>query len=525
MDATLDQLRKRHPEHEQWKAVWPDYRLAYKGGYEFLTQAGTRSTWRYGGGEVDTAVRLLPALGSPRRRFLKQLEGEPESVYMAVWDRAEYVNYLGGMLNYFDSWLFTSEPIVQAREGDEKPEWWESFERDATGNRVGFFDFIKAQFLEALLCRRSGWMLGRQGSVAEQADDEGVILTPFSAEEIWDWQCSETGELEWVVLGKSREARVFPDERRRVETITYLDRSEWSTWEVRYGDNTESADKIGEGTHGIGKVPFVMLEIPWGQWVTDKLYAWAMGLFNQWTRLRNAMLLGCIMQPYIETNETRESAASRIFGEGILLHLRAQSGDNGAERFGWITPSTEPVKFIWEHFKEAVAEGYRIIHQMSMAVDAKAVASIARSGASKTEDRKATEVILKGFGSIVREAEMRTLALLSDVYGDGTVWTVDGYDDFSLAEPMDLIQMLSLGASFGIESPTYNKRLKRKVARIMLDGEDESTMGTVEKEIDDAEDEAEEAAEMIPVPLTPPLGDDPEAEPETEDEPAPPKAA
>lgn len=497
MEASLEQLRRKNPEYDQWRYIWPDYRLAYKGGFEFIWQAGTQSTWRYGSSSDPTWQIARnspgPAFSTPRRRFLKQLEGEPNEVYLAVWDRAEYVNYLGGMLNYFDSWLFSTPPIVQAKEGDEKPDWWEEIERDCTGNRLGFFDFVKKQFLEALLCRRAGWMLGQQSDVA----GDKATLTPFCAEEIWDWECDEAGELLWVVLGKTKDTREFPGDRLRTETITYLDRQEWTTWQViRSGENqTEEATKIGEGVHGLNRIPFVMLEIPHGLWVTDKLYAWAMGLFNQWTRLRNAMLLGCILQPAITTSENRETAQSRIIGEGILLHLRAgDAAGGGEEKFQWLSPDVSPLEFIWSHFKEAVAEGYRIIHQMSMAVDAKSVASIARSGTSKVEDRKATEVILKGFGSVVKDAEMRTLSLLSDVYGDKTIWTVDGYDDFSVSEPLDLMQFLALGQTFGIESPTYKKRLKRKVARLMLDGEDESTMKTVEDEIDEAEDQAQEVA-------------------------------
>lgn len=505
MDATLEELRRKHPEHANWHYVWPDYRLAFKGGYEFLWAAGTVSNWRYGtttdAGQSNS--RIGPAFSTPRRRFLKQLEGEPNEVYLSIWDRAEYINYLGGILNYFDSWLFSVKPNVAASEGQEKPDWWEDIDRDATGNRLGFLDFFKALFLEALLCRRAGLMLGRQESVATDIG-KGVALTPFTAEEIWDWQCNEAGELLWVVLGKCREERAFPDVRKKIETITYLDAQEWTTWEIVREDDGEKARKIGEGVHGLGKVPFVMLEIPPGLWVTDKLFAWAMGLFNQWTRLRSAMLVGCIMQPYILSGENRETASSRIFGEGILLHLRASDAVGGkGEDFGWKTPNTEPLQFIWNHFKEAVAEGYRIVHQMSMAVDAKSVASIARSGTSKQEDRKATEVILKGMGGIVKDAQMRTLSLLSLVHGDKTEWTVDGYDDFSMAEPLDLLQLLALGQTFSIDSTTYKKRLKRKVARIMLDGEDESTMTEVEKEIDDAEDQQEEAAEMPLAPVAP----------------------
>ena len=499
MDATLDQLRKKHPEYERWQNVWPNYRLAYTGGEEFIAQAGTVAPYRYDGATITTTTALAQQFGvnaTPLRRFLRQFEGEPNAVYNAIWQRAEYINYLSPALTYFLTWLFATPPIIRPREGDETPEWWSAFERNADGSGRGLLDFAKDSLLEALLCRRSGWMLGRADSVTEKLDtDDSVILTPYRAEEIYDWQKTDCGELEWVVLRKETLRREFPRDRVRIETVTYLDQEQWTSWEITQDEKGgEELNKIGEGLHGLGRVPFVMTEIPPALWITDKLYSWQIGLFNQWTRLKNAMTLGCVLQPFIKSNEP--TAASRIIGEGTLLQLRTGSGDEPGEEFGWTSPSVTPLEFIWSHYKEAVAEGYRIIHQMAMAVDAKSVASIARSGASKHEDRKSTEVILKGFGQIEADTLRRTVNLLSKVYGDGTVWTLDGFDNFNVSDPMEELTFLVTGLSSGIESATYKRRVQQKIARTVLDHEDESTMEAVDREIEEAVEAAEQAAQM-----------------------------
>lgn len=497
VDADLSQLRKRHPEHERWSRTWPDYRLAYRGGEEFIAAAGLVSPYRYDSqNSTGVAQTLMPGLvNTPVRRFLRQFEGEPTAVYNALWQRSEYINYLSPAINYFLAYLHATPPVIRPKEGEEAPDWWGSFERNASGSGKGLLDMARDLLLESMLCRRAGWLIGRPASVVEQeSGDESQILSPYKAEEIWDWQLSECGELEWVVLHKETLRREFPGDRYRVETITYLDAEEWTTWEITQDPESkqESLVKIGEGVHGLGRVPFVMQELPDGLWITDKLYAPQIGLFNQWVRLKNAMTLGCVMQPFVQTNEP--GATSRIIGEGIMLHLRAGSEADKGEEFGWKSPDVTPLQFIWTHYKEAVAEMYRVIHQMSMAVDAKSVASIARSGTSKFEDRKSTEIILKGFGAIQTDTIIRTMSLVSEIYGDNTTWTLDGFDDFNVSEPMEDLTFLMTGLTAGIESPTFKKRAQQRAARLVLEKEDASTMATIDEEIDEAIDAAGESA-------------------------------
>lgn len=501
MDAELAQLRKKHPEFEEWSRVYPDYRLAYTGGERFVAQAGMVAPFRYSDFVTSATQGLLSTVpgtyNTPVRRFLRQFEGEPTAVYNALWQRAEYVNYLAPAIDYCLAYLHATPPNIKPREGDETPDWFEGFSRNASGSGKGLLEMARDLLRESMLTQRSGWLIGRAASVMEQgAEDETQILSPYKAEEIWDWQHSESGELEWVVLHKERIERKFPSDRYRVETITYLDDQEWTTWEISADPETkkEVLTKVGEGVHGLGVVPFVMQRLPDGLFITDKLFRPCVGLFNQWVRLKNAMTLGCVLQPYVKSS--RDNPASKIIGEGILLQLHpGREGEDG-EDFGWKSPDVAPLKFIWDHYKEAVAELYRTIHQMSMAVDAKSVASIARSGASKTEDRKSTEIILKGFGAIQTDTLLRVLNMVSMVYGDNTVWTLDGFDNFDIQEPLEEATFQALAGTGGVESPTFKKAHQKRWVRIFLPNEDESTMQDIDSEIDDAVEADQARIEM-----------------------------
>ncbi len=512
MPLTIDQLGKKHPELVRWQTRLQDYRLLYVGGADLLSAAGTVGTNRPGDTTQAGAVTVVPAAFSnrPIRRFLHQLEGEPNPVYFARWNRAYYIGYLPAIIDYFCQWLFSQPPNIRAAEPDdsesdsaeaELPDWYGNFFDNCDGAGTDFMDFVRDRFLDVCIYRRSGWLLGCNVSVATPEDGPDgkakIALTPYNQFEIYDWQKDDCGVLEWVVLHKETSRRDFPNDRRIVETYTYVDREHWESYEVVKGETPEqdSLVLLGEDTHGCGKVPFVMMEIPEGLWIADKLASVQVQLFNQMNMLSNAELMGCIMQPFIKTAENREAAQSRIFGENVLLHLRAADSIGGGEEdMGWKTPDTKPLEFIAQAVKDLRDEMYRIVHQMALAVDAKSVGAIARSGASKVEDRKAAEVILTGYGGYVIESIKQTLELLGEIYGDNTEFSVDGFDNFQISTLDEEIQIAALAQTLNIPSPTFDKRIAIKMANRLLDKEDEKTKEAMAEEINEAIDQKQEAA-------------------------------
>lgn len=251
--------------------------------------------------------------------------------------------------------------------------------------------------------------------------------------------------------------------------------------------------------HGLGVVPFVQIEIPPGMWIANKLASWQVDLFNKVNMLSYAQLMGCFLQPYIKSPE--DGASNRIFGEGVLLHLR--STERGEEDFGWKSPDVGPLEHLWDQIKEMRDEGYRISHQMALAVDATAINAVGRSGASKVEDRRSTEIILGGYGAFVRDAIVRTANIISLIVGDEVKWQCDGFDNFDVSSLNEELQNAGLVDSLGIPSPTFEKKLKTQIAYRLLEREDEQTRDDVAKEIEEAIDQKNEAREQLP---PPPLG-------------------
>lgn len=513
---TLEQLTKEHPERVRWSPKWSDYRLLYRGGDDLLRACGQLVNTRISStlqAQVVNAVTPQAFTGQRNRRFLYQLEGEPDPNYYALWNRAFYINYLSAILDYFRHWLFSEEPTIRPAEADDAPDWWGDFYENANGSGKCFLDFVRDSFLDVLVCRRAGWIVGRNTAIAEVADDDdAVTLTPYPAEQIYDWERDSTGDLEWVVLATREMRRDFPGDRMLVETFTYLDRQQWKTWQIGRGQQFKDAQKkpnfdpakvyeddglvqVGEGTHGLGIVPFVMMEIPEGLWIADKLAAPCIDIFNKQVRLTDAQLKGCIMQPYIQSGASRDDAQSRIFGENVLLHLRsADPTGGGAEDFGWKSPDTRPLEFIAAQLDRQRDEIYRIVHQMALAVDSKSIGAIARSGASKIEDRKASEIILCAYGGYVAEAMLRTANMISMIMGDNTKWTLDGFRDFNVSSLDEEVQIAALALSMGFKSKTAKQELELKALNRVLDYVDEKTRETIEQETRDAYEEEEQGA-------------------------------
>lgn len=489
-------LTLEHPERQNWRNKWPDYRLAYKGGYEFLSSAGMAIGPPAGTLTAAASLFTSPvSLQTPRRRFLRQLEGEPNAVYASVWDRAYYVNYLGGILDYYRHYLFSQPPNICPGDEEEPPDWWAQFSVNANGSGKSFVEFVRDAFLDVEIERYAGWLIGCNTGVAEPEEgSQDVALTHYRADEILDWQKDACGNLEWVMLEKVTNRREFPEERKEYREYTYIDRSEWQTWQVvTDNDGAKQVKSIASGVHGLDEVPFVMFEIPHGLWITDKLYSWQIDIFNKMVRLGNAQLMGCIIQPFIKSSDP--NASSRIFGEGILLTLKSKDAISGEdEDMGWKSPDVSPLQFIADQLDKERDEGYRIVHNMAMAVDATA-SRMAQSGVSKQEDRKAAEIILCGLGSYVRPVMIRTVNLLSKIYGDNLTWICDGYDNFQVSSLEDELQTASLVSAFGFWSKTAEAELHKKIETGRInDHLDESVVEKIRKEIDDRREQEEELA-------------------------------
>ena len=493
---TYEHLTRKHPDLAAWEYALANFRLMYRGGEEFRQaagQSGQAFVQPVSGSSSVTAANRSTAGWTPRR-FLYQLENEPDKKYQHRWQRCFDVNYIKAIADYFSLYLFTVPPIIRPSGGAETPEWWSEFSKDATGGGKTFEDFVRDVFADTLIVRRGGWLIGTPdiraaGMSRAEAEAAGIArpaLVPYKAEEIIYWERDDAEELKYVILRKCSMVREFPNDPIQIETFTYIDRDSWGVWEVRQDDEKPGAALVGSGPHKIGRVPFVMIELPHGMWLANQLYSWQIDIFNQTNMLAYGILMSCFLQPYIKTHEDGGVASNRIYSEGTIIQLRAGREGREGEETGWITADVDPLRFNAETLKDKRDEGYRIVHQMALAVDQQAV-NVSRSGVSKQEDRRATDVILCGYGGIVRDPIVRTANIISRIYGDGVTWECSGFDDFSAPDLADILAAAMQADTLKIPSPTFKKAMLSQVATGPLIGRtDDATKEAIRQEINAA---------------------------------------
>ena len=145
---------------------------------------------------------------------------------------------------------------------------------------------------------------------------------------------------------------------------------------------------------------------------------------------------------------------------------------------------------------------------MALAIDSQAIGAIARSGVSKIEDRRASEIILSAYDGILGEAITRTLNLISRKMGDGSEWCYQSRD-FQVSTLDDELTTAGLVGSIDIPSPTFKKWFTAQLATGRLASHmDEETKAKVRKEIEEAVDMDAERVAPPPPPVPPKPGED-----------------
>jgi len=131
---------------------------------------------------------------------------------------------------------------------------------------------------------------------------------------------------------------------------------------------------------------------------------------------------------------------------------------------------------------------------MAQGVDNNA-AAVGRSAESKSADSGATEVCLKAYGAIVREAIDKVYALIVEGRGDNVRITVEGLDRFNLADAAIVVENTATAKELCIPSKTLQKALFQQAAESLLPSLDQVQKDAIRVEIEaGVEEMAQEAA-------------------------------
>jgi hypothetical protein len=496
-------LRQRNPAYcaERWEELGD----LYVGGYAL----------------VDKASRYMPKfVGESRERYRERLSA------------ASYLAYMGQIADYFVANLFGQElTLTQAADANDPTTpgapasddgFWSAFAHDADLRGTPFVKVLR-QVLTTALIKGKGLVvvdLPTPTEAAESlADEEASGATrgyAFEAapEELIDWEPDDRGGFAWAILNRQIVRRASPEASRdrvveefKVWTLSG-DRAAWELFRTApYRPNQPPKDddevpRAADGTTTFKQIPILELSVPAGLWVGNKLGVLAREHFQRRSALNAAENKSLFAIPYVKLGPEVTAPGAAMPAEVQQNPSRGRDPRGEFNRRGYVVlgkddgigfaePAGTAYELVDKQLEKLVDEMFRVVHQMASSVSATKQA-LARSGASKGEDRRATEVVLGAYGALVRDFAKRIYDCLSAARGETVVWTTHGLDKFELEDRDGILkEALSLDA-IAIPSPTFKKSYKTKIALALVGNVPPETQDVIREEIErGVEQEAE----------------------------------
>jgi hypothetical protein len=478
----LQYLNVKNPEWEGNIKAWAECSALYYGGDSFNALIET---------------------------FLPKNPSEPSDIYDQRKSESSYSSYLGPIVDYFVSWLFSGSFTVSPKEAKdgtkiEMNPYYSGFQEDIGGD-VDMCDFMRERMTSALVKGCAHWLVVMPGvdrkafnkAEWEEKGHGNGRLQAVEREAIYDWEVDDVGKLEWCVIHSTENVRKGLGSKRTTirETWDYYDRENVTTYSIEYekkkppGPKMDIPITIARRPHGCAEVPLVSLAIKDGMWIGNRVRSPQIEHFR--LTCANAWLIRrtCYAMPILNLEDT---SSVPVMGAGYYVAIGKD------EKFGWSSPDSTAFDAISKETAAKRDEIFRIVHQMAQGMDNNAE-TVGRSADSKGMDVAATRIMLNAYGSMVRKAIEETYEILSDARGDEDVfWAVEGFNGFDTTSADSLIATAANAQLMGIPSKTFHRELKTKVALALMPELDQHEKENIREEISEYCDEHSDVDEMLP---------------------------
>lgn len=486
-------LKQRNPTYSA--ARWRELDDLYAGGYQILDRIGD---------------------------YLPRLAREHEEQWRDRKDSVAYISYLGQIVDYFASQLFSQELTMQHAAdasgptpgGPADPEYYGPFQHDADRCGHSLSWVLRQAFISALVKKRA--IIGvdfprvESGDIATRADEDALganraYLYPIPIEQLIDWEKDEHGRYAWAILHRDYVRRDSPEARRD------LVRHEFKIWRANNGDvrfqtyrldlpaNEKPEDSrdvplVDEGVTSFPRIPLIDIEISAGLWVGNKIGPLAKEHLQRRSTLISSENRSLITIPVVylgsEYGSENEPAAMAQQNPNRGRDPQGQFESKGfmvlgkGDKLAFEAPDGRAFDIADRQLSELRTEMFRIVERMAASVDNSA-ASTRRSGDSKKQDRAPEAVVLGAMGATVRDAAMRVFSLISESRGETIIWTPHGLDSFDTTDRDALIKEAVAMQTIDIPSPTWRKSYATQVAFQLTPNLPPDTQVVIRQEIED----------------------------------------
>jgi hypothetical protein len=445
--------------------------------------------------KLQACYRGSRAVRAMIHHFITQNEFEDVKRYEQRKQQAPYLNYTGPILDKFAAMLLASPPNAQIAtdSGEQKDpeEFWLDWRKDVDGNGTDLTQFMREQFTDAMMKRRAIWTLRLPDDEGEPATNKAewqkrelgnVILEELETQDCIDWRCDKKGQLLWLIHHTTEMPRELPTDDRDsvVETWKIYTREVVDTYRIKYDQNkppkdTDEIPQVDTWAHGLGECPLIVLTMPEGLWVADRVYEAQLEHFRIAAALSWSFKATCYA---LALFHLIDSTKAPQMGAGLGVFLDAE------DRVDWLAPPTAHLAAMQGEKVALKDEIYRVVHQMADSSSNNA-GTIGRSGVSKQADLFSTRTILESFSQLVRSAIERTYTMAARLRGTDTDvnWTITGLDQFEDLDLKELIESITGAETIGMPSVKYQEEIRRMLLDSLLPNADESTRAAIMLEI------------------------------------------
>ena len=497
-------LRQTHPEYRA--SLWRKLEDLYVGGFQILDRA---------------------------KEYIPIQVGELPDRYAERISHAEYINYLGMVVDSYAANLFAQEPVLTSESGEQLEPFWAEFGKNANLKGDDFSRVMREVFTTAILKQRSYIACDFPASDIvpnTRADEDALGSTRGYAfevcpEELVDWNYADVvrrtvplksgaqveysfGLLSWAILRREICKRETPEgdrdtfvEEFRVWKLAPDGHAAWELYRTAPRKRTDAPPQdeddiplASDGTTTFRQIPIVEMCIPPGLWLGNKLGPLALALFRRRSALLASENRSLFPIPVFKHGPEVGAVGGALPPDAQQSPSRGHDPIGTAERLGalgigyqddflFVEPAGKAHELVDKQLASAVDEFFRVAHMMASSISSTSQA-LGRSGVSKEQDYRAMGVVLEAYGAIVKDAAARVHDVIAEARGEDIEWKVIGLDKFDVVDRAIVLEEAKTLSLVTIPSNTFRAHWQTKVALALLGNTTPEQQAAIQDEIE-----------------------------------------
>ena len=447
--------------------------------------------------DIDALCQSGFRMKKQAEHFLAKRQKELAEVFAARVQNFTYQDILGTSLGWYVSAMFKDAPDIHIRQGEadlETPDpFYPAFLADCDRAGTNFVDLAKRVFM-SLLQFQASYILtdlpstGIETPMASLADQKATgalnpYLVVYDPRQVINWECDAYGNLLWVVIATTAEQQRFSKPSTITDRWYYFDRTRYAVYEAARKDRSrkeEIAVLADSGPHALAdkdRVPIRRLAVPDTLWLANRVYLHALAHLNTENALDWGIKQGCLPVLYIK-GEYKEPPVRSEVG---FIQLEENSD------IGYVQPDASTFTIAEKRLGSIREEMYRQLYLQAQGRSSSATPA-AQSGYSKEIDMAPSSDVLNGLGDILRAGMCGIFRDVADAHNDPDIDAdIRGFSFDETDEAGELAKFdMFMDSDLAVASPTLDREMKKKQARVMLPDARPELQTTIDAEIDAA---------------------------------------